>query len=58
MKTRRFLTRIAACVIAASAIGVIAATPTGIVAFTEDRTLTRPNTDADIGSSGIPGPGW
>jgi hypothetical protein len=59
MKTRHVVTRIAACVIAATAIGVIAAAPTGIVAFNyEDRTLSRPNTDADIGTSGIPGPGW
>ena len=56
METRRFITRIVACVIAATAIGVVA-TPTGIMAF-EDRTLSRPNTDADIGTSGIPGPGW
>ena len=52
MKTRHVLTRIAACVIAAAAIGVIAATLTGIVAFNyEDRTLTMPNHDVDIGTS-------
>jgi hypothetical protein len=55
MRTRHFLTRIAACVIAATAIGVVAATPTGIVAFIEDRTMSMPNTDVDIGTSGIPG---
>jgi len=58
MKTRHSLTRIAACVIAVTAIGVIAATPAGILAF-EDPTTSRANRDADIGTSGIPGPsGW
>lgn len=55
MKTRHFLTRIAACVIAVTAIGVIAAGPTGTVAFNyEDRTLSMPNWDVDIGT-GLPG---
>lgn len=49
MKTRHVLTRIAACVIAATAIGMIVATPIGIVAI-EDRTLTMPNRDVDIGT--------